>query len=195
LPGNGEQLLFTANIKGINLSFKTDKSLFSPDHPDKGTLNMIDNIKLSSDEKVLDLGCGYGIVGIYIAKIIGPQNVFLSDIDPAAVELAKENAAINGVPEITAIQSSGFENLNEKDFSMILTNPPYHSDFSVAKHFIEKGFNRLRVGGRMLMVTKRREWYEKKFTAIFGGVKIHEQDGYFVFEAIKKSMTRSDKVK
>ena len=54
------------------------------------------------------------------------------------------------------------------------------------KHFIEKGFNRLVIGGRMLMVTKRELWYRKKFTAIFGGVIVHPVDGYVVFEAIRK---------
>jgi len=57
----------------------------------------------------------------------------------------------------------------------------------VAKAFIEKGFNRLKLGGRMLMVVKRREWYKNKLISVFGGVKIHEIDGYYVFEAVKKS--------
>ncbi|MDF2685222.1 MAG: methyltransferase, partial [Clostridia bacterium] len=122
-------------------------------------------------------------------------NVYMIDNDPTAVEIANENASINSVAQITTLQSNGFENLNQKDFTLILSNPPYHSDFSIAKHFIEKGFNRLCVGGRMYMVTKRRDWYEKKFTSIFGGVKTHEQDGYFVFEAIKKGITRCDKCK
>jgi 16S rRNA (guanine1207-N2)-methyltransferase len=72
---------------------------------------------------------------------------------------------------------------------MILSNPPYHTDFSVAKMFIEKGFNRLSIGGRMYMVTKRKEWYRNKLKSIFGGVRIWELNGYFVFMSIKKSRT------
>ncbi|NCU26429.1 methyltransferase, partial [Candidatus Nomurabacteria bacterium] len=72
-------------------------------------------------------------------------------------------------------------------YTLILSNPPYHTDFSVAKHFIEKGFNRLVLGGRMVMVTKRRDWYRNKFIAVFGGVSIREKDGYFVFAAEKRS--------
>jgi len=60
-------------------------------------------------------------------------------------------------------------------------------DFSVPKMFIEKGFNRLRIGGRMYMVTKRKLWYKNKLISIFGGVKIWEIDGYYVFMSVKKS--------
>ena len=189
--------MFTTNINSIPLSFKTEKTLFSPEHADKGTLSMLNKttFSMSSDEKVLDLGCGYGIVGIYIAKIIGAQKVYMLDSNPIAVSVAKENAILNGVCEITTIKSNGFEELDQKDFTMILSNPPYHSDFSIAKSFIEKGFNRLSVGGRFFMVTKRRDWYEKKMTAIFGGVKIYDEDDYFIFESIKKSITRKDKSK
>ena len=79
-------------------------------------------------------------------------------------------------------------NLDDTGFTAIFSNPPYQSDFAVAKHFIEKGFNRLMLGGRMIMVTKRRAWYENKLKSIFGGCRVTEKNGYFVFEAEKRSM-------
>ena len=78
-------------------------------------------------------------------------------------------------------------NINHNDFTKIICHPPYHADFSVAKMFIEKGFNRLTIGGHLYMVTKRKEWYKNKLISTFGGVKIWEIDGYFIFMAIKKS--------
>jgi 16S rRNA (guanine1207-N2)-methyltransferase len=57
----------------------------------------------------------------------------------------------------------------------------------VAKAFIEKGFNRLKIGGKMVMVTKRKDWYKNKLSSIFGGVRIYEINGYFVFEAERRS--------
>lgn len=74
-----------------------------------------------------------------------------------------------------------------------LSNPPYHTDFRVAKHFIEKGFNRLAIGGKMVMVTKRRDWYKRKLIAIFGGVQIREVDGYYVFLSEKRSAVYAGK--
>ncbi|MCX7773218.1 MAG: methyltransferase, partial [Clostridia bacterium] len=69
------------------------------------------------------------------------------------------------------------------------------SDVYKRQAFIEKGFNRLAPKGRIVMVTKRDTWYRNKLTAIFGGVKVHEVDGYFVFTAEKRSMTYASKEK
>ncbi len=135
---------------------------------------------------MLDLGCGYGIVGVFLAKVIGSTNVVMTDIDERAIELSRENIVLNDVHGIRLYQSDGFENITENDFTMILSNPPYHADFSVPKEFIQKGFNRLTVGGKMYMVTKRKDWYKNKLISIFGGVKIWEIDGYYVFMAMKK---------
>ena len=178
--------VFETEIKGISLQFHTDETVFSPGAVDRGTLGMLSTVEFTAEDKVLDLGCGYGVVGILAAKCIGSEKVTMLDIDEAAVDLARENARQNGVEGCRILQSDGFHQLEEKDFTLILSNPPYHVDFSVPKHFIEKGFNRLTVGGRMVMVTKRRDWYKNKLTAIFGGVKVSEIDGYYVFSSIKK---------
>ena len=173
-------------IKNIPLKFNTTAGVFSPDQVDKGTLAMLSVVEFSEGDKILDLGCGYGVVGITAAKTIGSQNVVMSDIHEKAIDLSRENAALNGVDGIKIVLSDGFNDIQDKDFTIILSNPPYHANFSVPKHFIEKGFNRLKLGGKMLMVTKRKDWYKNKFVAIFGGVKIHEIGGYFVFCAEKR---------
>jgi 16S rRNA (guanine1207-N2)-methyltransferase len=178
--------MIEANIKGFELKFKTSDAVFSPRGIDKGTLEMLADAEFGENDKVLDLGCGYGAVGIVAAKTIGADRVFMIDIDMNAVELAMENAELNHAGAIEILQSDGFRGFREKDFTLILSNPPYHTDFSVAKEFIEKGFNRLVVGGKMIMVTKRKDWYKNKFIAIFGGVKIREAGEYFIFSAIKK---------
>ncbi len=174
-------------IKGVDLQLQTHSELFSPMVVDKGTLAMLSRTEFEPGDKVLDLGCGYGVVGILAAKLIGAGNVVMSDKDPKAVQLARENAAVNGVPELKVCHSDGFAHLQQTGFTKILSNPPYHTDFSVAKHFIEKGFNRLTMGGTMHMVTKRKPWYENKLRAIFGGVRVDEVDGYYVFCAEKRS--------
>lgn len=180
--------MLTATIKGIELRFETDNHVFSPQAVDAGTLAMLSQVEFGEGDRFLDLGCGYGVVGILAAKLIGPESVVMTDISERAVELARYNAALNGVGEVVVHQSDGFKDLTETDFTLILSNPPYHTDFAVPKEFIEKGFNRLRLGGRMVMVTKRKDWYKNKLIAIFGGVKIAETDGYFVFTAEKRGM-------
>jgi 16S rRNA (guanine1207-N2)-methyltransferase len=72
------QSLIKTSIRGINIKLKTMERLFSPRHIDRGTLAMLSVLNLKDDDKVLDLGCGYGAVGIYIAKVIGAKNVIMT---------------------------------------------------------------------------------------------------------------------
>ncbi len=81
-----------------------------------------------------------GVVGILAAKFVGPENVVMVDIDPKALELAKENILINEVSGgVHIYESDGFKDFNESNFDMILSNPPYHTDFSVPKHLSKRG--------------------------------------------------------
>jgi 16S rRNA (guanine1207-N2)-methyltransferase len=174
-------------IDGIALTFETAPNLFSPARPDAGTLAMLSGVTFAPEDKVLDLGCGYGLIGILAAKQIGAARVWMVDSDAEAVRCARASLAPNGVEGVQVIQSDGFRDFTESGFTKILCNPPYHADFAVPKHFIEKGFNRLALGGRMLFVTRRKPWYENKLRAIFGGVRVREVDGYFVFDAEKRA--------
>lgn len=173
------------------LKFETEESLFSPEAPDRGTLAMLRSTELKEGEKVLDLGCGYGLVGISIARVVGQENVVMVDINEKAVEYAKKNAAGNGVDSVTVKLGSGLEPIEDNDFTLILSNPPYHTDFSVPKAFIENGFRHLAVGGRMVMVVKRLDWYKNKLTTIFGGVRVVEDDGYYILTAEKRGTSIS----
>ena len=179
--------MFEAVIRGVALTFEARPGLFSPGGPDPGTLAMLEHVELAETDKLLDLGCGYGVVGCWAASVIGPERVWMLDNDPAAVACARRNLHLNGLDGAIVVQSDGFSELSETGFTKIVCHPPYHADFAVAKGFIEKGFNRLALGGAMFMVTRRLDWYRNKLTAIFGGVQVREQDGYYVFRAEKRS--------
>lgn len=177
----------STKIKGKQLKFLTSDKVFSPRWIDKGTLAMLSQVDFHNEELILDLGCGYGVVGILAAKFVDPSKVYMVDIDSEAIRLSRENAELNNVEGVNILQSDGFEGLDVTGFSLILCNPPYTVDFAVPKRFIKKGFNRLRIGGRFYMVTKRRLWYKNKFISVFGGVQIEQADDYNVFCAIKKT--------
>lgn len=179
--------MFQEQIHGRLLKFETHPDLFSPKRVDAGTLAMLSCVEFHPGDKVLDLGCGYGAVGICAAKTVGAGQVFMTDSDPTAVMAARANAILNNVPEVTVLHSDGFQDFHETGFTRILSNPPYHADFSVPKHFILKGFNRLALGGEMWFVTKRDKWYRNKLRTVFGGVRLRELNDYSVFCAVKKS--------
>lgn len=178
------------NIFGYDLAFRTSEELFSYRSADKGTLFMLEKCLVNIEDVVLDLGCGYGLVGVACSKIAKPENVVMCDIDSIAIEYAKQNLLLNNVEGVCVLQSDAYSNISRCDFTLILSNPPFHEDFSVPKTFIEQGYHKLAPNGRMFMVTKRLEWYKRKFIKVFGGVKIFRCDDYFVFMGIK-----SDKLK
>jgi 16S rRNA (guanine1207-N2)-methyltransferase len=179
--------MIVETVCGHELRLWTEPGIFSQRCVDPGTLAMLSCVIFSPDDKVLDLGCGYGVVGIVAARIAAPTNVFLVDVDEVAVRTSARNLESNGAAGATVVLSDGFRDVHESGFTKILSNPPYHADFAVPKHFIEKGFNRLALGGSLFMVTKRELWYRKKLEAIFGGVRVRQLGDYFVFEAIKKN--------
>ncbi len=182
-------------IKGVDLILQTNEEVFSPTAVDRGTRAMLSFVEFTSKDKVLDLGCGCGVVGILAAKQIGTENVWMCDVSENAVLLSRKNAEINGVGEVTICQSDGLKEITENGFTLILSNPPYHTDFAVAKGFIEDGFKRLAVDGKMVMVTKRLDWYRNKLSSVFGGVMVKEKDGYYVFIAEKRGNRKPRKEK
>ena len=180
--------MYTITYNGKELEVMTEGSLFSPKEADKGTLAMLRHVSFEAENKVLDLGCGTGIVSLIAAASgVDPKNIVLTDVDPLAVSTAEKNMKKNGFEGAVFVVGDALTNVPGSGFDLILSNPPYHTDFKVAKTFIEKGFNRLSIGGKMFMVTKRKDWYKNKLISIFGGVKIYEEDGYFIFESQKRS--------
>lgn len=180
-------------ISSKQMNFETTGTLFSPAHADRGTLAMLSTAPFTPGLRVLDLGCGWGLVGVYAALFCGAENVVMTDIDPKAAKLAQMNAQANGVPEVRVYTGDALDAVPNPTFDLILSNPPYQTDFAVAKKLIMKSFNRLEIGGRLVMVTKRRDWYKNKLIGVFGGVHIQEIDGYYVFNAERRGRNYAQK--
>lgn len=180
--------MYEAEFNGKSIKVATKVSLFSPQGADRGTVAMLRHADFTPEDKVLDLGCGTGIVSLAACCFgVEPANITMTDADPEACSCSRENMEDNGFAGANIVCGDALEAVTDKGYTVILSNPPYHTDFKVAKTFIEKGFNRLSVGGRMLLVTKRKDWYKNKMISVFGGVKIFEEDGYFIFMSTKRS--------
>lgn len=89
--------MIRTEFDGFELTFETSPGLFSPTALDEGTAAMLRHASITLEDKVLDLGCGYGVVGVYTAHLTDPSRVWLVDVDPVAVELAQRNIRLNRV--------------------------------------------------------------------------------------------------
>ncbi len=182
---------YEAELDGTRWFVCSSPELFSPRGLDRGTALMLRHAGLEAGMKALDLGCGTGVVGAYAA--LRGAEVFLSDVSPEAVETAARTMAANGVTARGLYVSDGFAQIDESGFDLILCNPPYHADFAVAKRLIAKGFNRLKRGGRMMLVVKRELWYRKKLESVFGGARVLREDGYSLLTAERRQLRYAEK--
>lgn len=175
------------------LTLNQDPSVFSSMGMDKGTQALLEKVQWK-EGPVLDIGCGSGVMGI-VAQKKAKSPVTMVDVNLRALKWARVNAEENLVRDVEIIPNYGLREIGRKNYyETILSNPPYHTDYSVAKEFIEGGYKILKIGGTMWFVVKNPSWYEKKFTQVFGGVRVIEHLGYSIVVAEKRSMAKKEKI-
>ncbi|MDD2374921.1 MAG: methyltransferase [Eubacteriales bacterium] len=194
--------IIEVKINDLEMRLQTSHSLFSPRSVDAGTSAMLRTVRaeLLPGRKLLDLGCGYGIVGLYAAHFCGAHNIWMLDVDPEAIRVSRLNALALGFTEINTVLSDGPESLikmsQANSFDLILSNVPYHTDYNVAKRFIESSRVLLKDNGMLYVVVKKPKWYINKMKTILGGVRIIEDSGYYVLiseKRIKRAKNNQEK--
>ncbi len=149
---------FSAELRGRLYHFQTDAGVFSKDEIDLGTKILIDNLACLPGEVVLDLGCGYGPIGIVAADLVGPGGeVYLVDINERAVGLARANLSKNGISNAHVLVSDGLEELPAKKFDWVVSNPPIRAGKKIVYHLLAQGFRALRPGGCLQVVIRTRQ--------------------------------------
>ena len=186
--GHGEtRIEYVHNL--TRFEFVSDRGVFSKGGIDRATDTMLKSLPELSG-KVLDLGCGYGCVGVVIAKLHGKNvEVTMSDVNGRALDLAKRNAEKNGV-EAKTVKSDGFENIAEK-FCAIVLNPPIHAGKAVIYKMYAEAGEHLEPGGRLFVVIQKKhgaQSHRQKLAEIFGEPScrvLYSKKGFFVFELTK----------
>lgn len=180
---------FTDYFLNKPYTFKSCSDIFSKDCIDYGTSLLLKTIisKLELEKDVLDVGCGYGAIGILL-KIYFPQiNVDMIDINKTAVQLSIENAKENNV-SVCVFESNLYENVNKK-YTHIVTNPPIKAGKQNLFNVITGGYNVLTEKGTITLVIKKKHGMEslkKHMMEVFGNVEILKRDkGYYILHAIK----------
>ena len=182
------EYLITKNIFGNQVSFKTASGMYSPKHLDAGSLVQLKHLQIKNKDKVLDLGCAYGTVGILIKKMYPKTVVFMSDINQRAIDYAKQNIKLNNV-DAKVLQSDAFENIKDKDFDVIVFNPPINAGLKICYKLIAGSFNHLKLNSTLQVVLRSRGGGAsilKKMKAIFGNVKKIANEGIYEIYISKK---------
>ncbi|AIO18057.1 Ribosomal RNA small subunit methyltransferase C [Candidatus Izimaplasma bacterium HR1] len=152
LKSNPLEVAFRVN--DTDLKFQTDYGVFSKSGLDRGTRVLFDYLEvLDNEQSVLDLGCGYGVIGIYIAKS-HQLSVDMVDVNKRALELSEKNSILNKV-DTNVYMSDGFSNV-EKKFDLIITNPPIRAGKKVYYKFFSDSVNYLNEGGRFYVVINKK---------------------------------------
>ena len=151
-----EERIIEYEIKGKTLSFISDNGVFSKNHVDSATELLVKTIYDEVNGKNLDVGCGYGVIGITLETNNKVTEVTMIDINHRALELAKRNSLRNKVEEKTKVlESNGFEQIKEK-YDAIVTNPPIRAGKLVIYQIYADAKEHLLDGGVLYIVINKK---------------------------------------
>ncbi|TWT56769.1 Ribosomal RNA small subunit methyltransferase C [Thalassoglobus neptunius] len=165
--------------------------VFSHRRLDLGARALMESMEIEEGDRVLDIGCGAGVVGLAAAKRASDVSVHFVDSNPRALECALAGAELNGISDVDATLSHDGAIGSEDDdmqgqFDVVLGNPPYYSHFQIAEIFLQSGLKALRPGGRIQIVTKNEEWLQARMEQLFDEATTTECRGYAIVSAIQR---------
>ncbi|MDR1568627.1 MAG: class I SAM-dependent methyltransferase [Streptococcaceae bacterium] len=177
------------NLLGTAFRFLTDAGVFSKRSIDFGTQFLLETLDFSTAPAgdLLDVGCGYGPIGITLAKT-AKRSVLMVDINQRAVDLAKKNIVNNHVENIIVKQSNLFENI-EGEFIGVISNPPIRAGKRVVHEILEKSFEYLLSEGTLTIVIQKKQGAKSakaKMIEVFGNVNVlAKKKGYYILQSQK----------
>jgi 16S rRNA (guanine1207-N2)-methyltransferase len=176
-------------LRGKSLRFTSDAGVFSKGDIDYGSRVLIEAMVIPDGAGVLDVGCGYGPIGISAAYLAPKGHVTMIDINSRAVELARENAQHNGIRNVTVMQSDVLSAVQGRKFDVILTNPPIRAGKAVVHQIFEQAYDHLHEGGSLWIVIQKKQGAPSavaKLESLFPVVEeVGKDKGYRIIRAQK----------
>lgn len=164
--------------------FYTDNGVFSKDGLDFGSRLLLENIPLTEiGESLLDVGCGYGVFGIVLNKILGVK-VTMCDVNRRALHLAEKNIKENKCSDCSVTESNCYQNINSK-YSTIITNPPIRAGKKVVYEILEGAKDYLLPGGRLFFVVRKEQGAKSIISdmqKIYNVEVLERKKGFFIIK-------------
>ena len=190
-PGiaNGSWVEFSATIRDQNYLIRSLPGVFSFDHLDVGTKMLLEVVQIKPGCKVLDIGCGYGMIGLYAATH-GAGWVDFIDSDLLAVASCKQTLAINRITNSTVYKGDLLGPVASSTYDLIISNPPFHAgravNFQIAEAMIKQSYHALNLDGHLIIVANRFIPYDRLVKEIFGNVSfLADTPRFYVLTGIK----------
>ncbi len=165
-----EDIVFRARLRELDLVFHSTWGLFSPREIDEGSRQLIEQLELTPTDDCLDLGCGYGAIGVSMAKLAPRGRTWLVDKDFVAVEFAEKNARVNRAENTEVRLSNGFSHVGSQKFDVIAANLPAKTGKELLYLLLSDAHAHLAPGGRLYVVTLSglRRFIERNVRELFG---------------------------
>ncbi|WP_210611376.1 class I SAM-dependent methyltransferase [Priestia flexa] len=181
---------FSFELRGQTFRFTSDRGVFSKKEVDFGSRVLIDSFEVNNVKgPILDVGCGYGPIGLTIAKLRPDEQVHMVDVNERALALSEKNAKANGINNVQIYQSSCYSNVEINDFSTILTNPPIRAGKKIVHEILEGAYNHLVEQGELWVVIQKKQGAPSalaKLESLFEEVEVVEKKkGYYIIRAKK----------
>lgn len=180
-------------LRNHQFRFKTDNGVFSKREVDFGSRLLIESFTIPEiNGPILDVGCGYGPIGLSIAKANPDRIIHMVDVNERALELARENAVLNKIENVKIYESDRLLSVKEDTFSAILTNPPIRAGKKTVHDIFEQGYERLAARGELWVVIQKKQGAPsamEKMKELFSNAEVIDKSkGYFIIKA-KKQLT------
>lgn len=174
-------------IKDTKLKFIVDNGIFSKKGLDFGTRTLLENIDLDANKgDILDFGCGYGPIGIYLKKMTNAK-IDMIDINKRALNLAEKNAKLNDV-EVNVFESNIYENINKK-YDVIVTNPPIRVGKKILYEILFGANDHLKENGKLWLVVNKNSGAKslvKDLENTYDVTIVNKNKGFYIICAKKR---------
>lgn len=178
-------------LRNKDFTFTSDSGVFSKKEVDFGSRLLIDSFEEPEVEgSILDVGCGYGPIGLSLASDFEDRTIHMIDVNERAVELSNENAEQNGITNVKIYQSDLFSNVDSaQTFASILTNPPIRAGKKVVHAIFEKSAEHLKASGELWIVIQKKQGAPsaiENLEELFDEVSVvQKKKGYYIIKAKK----------
>ena len=177
-------------LRGSHFHFTTDSGVFSKKEVDFGSKLLIETFEEPDIEgDIVDVGCGYGPIGISLASEFSNRRFYLLDVNERATELAMNNAIKNGVSNLSVMTSDQLSAVKDQTFASVITNPPIRAGKQVVHGILEGAHHVLKKDGTLWVVIQKKQGAPSainKLEEMFPHVEtVVKKKGYYILKAVK----------